>query len=139
MNSVVPGPFRVPAARGAVTWKRSCPSCSGDLVDLSYALARDHVDQAWEEDKKRRDKIGVIVSAPVAIVGLIIGVFVSLMLTEGTNRIGVFNVAIPLLMAGALFTVCSQLIERLVPAKAKDPDMSLAEIEKLEEIRRAEG
>jgi type III secretory pathway component EscS len=138
MSNGVPGPFRVPAAQGSPTWKRPCPKCAGELVDLSYAIARDHVEQAYEQDKKRRDKIAVIISAPVAIVGLIIGVLVSIMLTAGTNRIGVFNIAIPLLVAGMLFTVSSHIIERLLPAKARDPDISLTEIEKLEQIRRAE-
>ena len=138
MSDVVPGPFRVPAAQGSPTWKRPCPACAGEFVDLSYAIARDHVEQACEQDKKRRDKIAVIVSAPVAIVGLIIGVLVSITVTAGTNRIGVFNVVIPLLVAGMLFTLSSRLIEHLLPAKARDPEMSLAEIEKLEQIRRAE-
>jgi type III secretory pathway component EscS len=105
---------------------------------LSYAIARDHVERAWEQDKKRRDKIAVIVSAPLAIVGLLVGVLVSIMTTVGTNHIGVFNVAIPLLVAGMLFTLSSRLIENLLPAKARDPDMSLAEVEQLEQIRRAE-
>jgi ABC-type transport system involved in cytochrome bd biosynthesis fused ATPase/permease subunit len=138
MSNVVPGPFSVPPAPGSPTWKRPCPSCAGELVDLSFAVARDHVEQAWEQDKKRRDKIAVIVSAPLAVVGLIVGVLVSMVMTAGTNRIGVFNIAIPLVAAGMLFTLSSRLIEHLLPAKARDPDMSLAEIEKLEQIRRAE-
>ncbi|MFO7563999.1 MAG: hypothetical protein R6X02_15240 [Enhygromyxa sp.] len=138
LSNTVPGPFRVPAAQGSPTWKRPCPACAGELVDLSYAIARDYVEQACEQDKKRRDKIAVIVSAPLAVVGLIIGVLVSFMMTAGTNRIGVFNVLIPLLAAGMLFTVSSRLIEHLLPAKARDPEMSLAEVEKLEQIRRVE-
>jgi hypothetical protein len=138
MSNGVPGPFRVPAAQGSPTWKRPCPACGGDLVDLSYAMARDHVEQAYEQDKKRRDKIAVIISAPLAIVGLLIGVWVSFTLTVGTNRIGVFNILIPLLVAGMLFTVSSHIIERLLPAKARDADISLADIEKLEQVRHAE-
>lgn len=138
-SDVVPGPFRVPAAHGTPAWKRPCPSCGGELVDLSYAVAREHVEQAWEHDKKRRDKIAVAVSAPVAVVGLIVGVLLSIGLTAGTNRIGVFNLLIPLFAAGILFTGSSQLIERLLPAKARDPDMSLGEIEQLEQIWRSEG
>jgi hypothetical protein len=138
LSNVVPGPFRVPAAQGSPTWKRPCPSCAGELVDLSYAMAREHVEQAYGQDKKRRDKIAVIISAPLAIVGLIIGALVSFMTTVSTNHIGVFNVAIPLLVAGMLFTLSSKLIENFLPAKARDPDMSLAEIAQLEQIRRAE-
>jgi hypothetical protein len=138
LSDVVPGPFRVAAGQGSPTWKRACPSCAGELVDLSYAIAREHVERAWEQDKTRRDKIAVIVSAPLAIVGLIVGVGVSYIMTVSTNHIGVFNVAIPLLVAGMLFMLSSRLIENFLPAKARDPDMSLAEVEQLEQIRRAE-
>lgn len=137
MSDVVPGPFRVAAAQGTPAWKRPCPSCGGDLVDLSHAAARDHVEQAWEQDKKRRDKIAVVISAPVALVGLVAGGFASMIVTEGTNKIGVFNIAIPLLTAGMLFVVASKLLERMLPAKARDPDMSMAEVERLEQIGRA--
>ncbi|PRQ08795.1 hypothetical protein [Enhygromyxa salina] len=74
----------------------------------------------------------------MALVGLVVGILVSVLLTAGTNRIGVFNIAIPLIMAGGFFMLSHRLTERLVPVKAKDPYMRLSEIETLEQIQRAE-
>lgn len=138
MSDSVPGPFRVPAPAGTQAWSRPCPSCGGQFVDLSYAVARSHVELAWEEDKKRRDKIAVIVSAPLAVVGLLAGLFVSVGLTATTKRVGVFNIAIPFLVAGALFTVSSKILEQVLPKKVKDPDISLVEVDLLEQVRKAE-
>ena len=48
------------------------------------------------------------------------------------------GIAVLLLTAGALFRVASTLVERIVPARAKDPALTMAEIKKLEAIRKAQ-
>ena len=54
------------------------------------------------------------------------------------TRSGVFNIPVLLLTAGALFRVASTLVERIVSARAKDPALTMAEIKKLEAIRKAQ-